>query len=214
MLFALCASLPALIFLRRASLYRTLLFVWLAFLSSLGLMLIFRDAGAGPHHLVLLYPAPQFIVAATIVAIGDSRMRAGRVAIVCLVIVLISNAVLLGRYFEAARNNGFAIYWTNGLTELTRVLTAQKMPVAFLDWGMQDPAEIESGNALRVIPAGSDPQPGTLYVQHCSGYVIQGAESESFDRRVNAAHLVPRAYAAVADHQGNPVYCLFRLDAK
>jgi 4-amino-4-deoxy-L-arabinose transferase-like glycosyltransferase len=212
MLFALCASLPALIFLRRTSVYRTLLFVWFAFLFSLGLMLIFRDAGAGPHHMVLLFPAPHFIVAATIVAIGDAHIRAGRIANVCLVLILISNAVLIGRYFEAARHNGFAIYWTNGLSDLARVLKAQEMPIAFLDWGMRDPAEIASGNSLRVIPASSEPRPGVLYVRHCTGYVIQGGESERFDRRVNAAQLVPRAYATVADSLGNPVFCLFRLD--
>jgi hypothetical protein len=177
-------------------------------------MLVFRDAGAGPHHLVLLFPAPQFIVAATIVGICDAHIRARRIASFCLVLILVSNAVLLERYFEAARNNGFAVYWTNGLTELTHVLKAQVMPVAFLDWGMRDPAEIESGNSLSVIPASSEPRSDVLYVQHCSGYVMQGAESESFDRRINAANLVPRAYATVADRQGNPVYCLFRLDAE
>jgi hypothetical protein len=42
--------------------------LWLAFLFTAGLMVMFGDAGAGPHHTVLMYPAPHFIVAATIAA--------------------------------------------------------------------------------------------------------------------------------------------------
>jgi len=46
--------------------------------AAYGVMFVFRDAGAGPHHTVMLYPAPHFIVAASAAAVMERSLRGNR----------------------------------------------------------------------------------------------------------------------------------------
>src|ERR1019366_613746 len=73
----LLLALLALPFLKRSSLFPALVFNWVAAGAAFAAMLFFRDAGAGPHHTVLLDPAPQFIVAASVAALAE-RWKMGR----------------------------------------------------------------------------------------------------------------------------------------
>ena len=68
---ALVLALVALPFLRRSAVFPALVFSWVAMAAAYGAMFVFRDAGAGPHHTVLLYPAPHFIVAASAAAVAE-----------------------------------------------------------------------------------------------------------------------------------------------
>jgi 4-amino-4-deoxy-L-arabinose transferase-like glycosyltransferase len=56
---ALVVALLALPFLRASTSFRPLLFCWTASAAAEAVMLLYRDAGAGPHHTVLLCPGPD-----------------------------------------------------------------------------------------------------------------------------------------------------------
>jgi hypothetical protein len=152
----------------------------------------------------------HFVAATIAAAIGGTRTRYIGVAV--FGVILVSNAVLARNCFEAAQNNGFSVYWTNGSAELARSLKSQPMPVEFLDWRVQVPAMVESGDSLSVMAADAEPRSGVLYVTHCAGYVVDGESARRLSVRVAAAHLVPGENKTVADHQGNPVFCLFSLE--
>ncbi len=70
----LILALLALPFLRGSSLFPALIFSWVAAGATYLAMFLFHDAGAGPHHTVLLYPAPQFIVAASVAAFAENGL--------------------------------------------------------------------------------------------------------------------------------------------
>ncbi len=207
----LLLALLALPFLKRSSLFPALVFSWVAAGAAFAVMLFFRDAGAGPHHTVLLDPAPQFIVAASAAALAE-RWRVGRSAalLVLCVVVAGSNLWLLSRYWQAARANGFSVYWTDGVQNLANVLRAQSLPVASLEWGTHNGAQIEADDTLNFV-ADTSPRENVLYVTHCEEYLIDPERAARFEQSAAAAGLHQTANRVVADRKGHLVYCLFQL---
>jgi 4-amino-4-deoxy-L-arabinose transferase-like glycosyltransferase len=209
---ALVLALVGLPFLRRSPLFAPLLFGWVALAAAYGTMLVFRDAGAGPHHTVLLDPAPQFIVAASAVAWAERWRRGRSAALIALCAVVAgSNVWLLGRYAQTARTNGFSVLWTDGVKNLAEVLRAQNPPVAALDWGIHNGVQIDSRDAVTFV-ADTAPRENVLYVTHCDGYVIDASRTNQFQERLAASELHMTANRAVADKKGHLVFCLFRLE--
>ncbi len=208
---ALLLALLALPFLRTSALFPALVFSWVAAGAAYLAMLFFRDAGAGPHHTVLLDPAPQFIVAASVAALAE-RWRVGRsVALILLCVVVAgSNLWLLGRYWQAGRANGFSVYWTDGVQNLADVVRAQTLPVASLEWGTHNGVQIEAGDTVNFV-ADTSPRENVLYVTHCAGYVIDQNRAAQFESGAAAAGLHQTANRVVADKKGHLVYCLFQL---
>ena len=209
---ALVLALLALPFLRRSAVFPALLFSWVAMAAAYGAMFVFRDAGAGPHHTVLLYPAPHFIVAASAAALAERYLSGQRsAAFLAFSIVLVaSNLWLLGRYAHAARANGFSAYWSDGVERLADVLQRQKLPVALLDWGIHNGVQIHSHDA--VVLADPAPRENVLYVTHCDGYVIDGSRTAQFQSQLAASALRTTANRVVADKKGHLMYCLFQLE--
>jgi 4-amino-4-deoxy-L-arabinose transferase-like glycosyltransferase len=207
---ALLLSILALPFVSSSSVFKPLVFTWAAFLISLLFMITFPGAGSGPHHTVLLYPAPQFIVAATAWAVGTDRLHVRRLAQFAVLLIVCSNLWLLRDYNFAARRNGFSVYWSDGLPELVNVARLKGMPAAVLDWGIYNGVQIESRGA---IPITKDltPRTGVLYIGHCAGYVIDQAAARQFDRLTETSGMVRYDAAIVRDREGSAVYCLFSL---
>ncbi len=121
-----------------------------------------------------------------------------------------SNLWLLSRYRQAARDNGFSVYWTDGVQNLANVLRAQKLPVAPLEWGAHNGPQIESGDTVNFVDDIS-PRENVLYVTHCEGYVLDQNRAVQFEQSTAAAGLHQTANRVVADKKGHLVYCLFQL---
>jgi hypothetical protein len=204
---ALILSLLALPFLFASRRFSALCVSWIAATLAFGVMLVYHDAGAGPHHTVLLYPAPQFIVAATSVALA-ARLQARSIGWLIILAITISNLWLLGQYAQAGRRNGFSVYWTDGVAALAQEIESRHLPAAFLDWGIENGVQTMSGQRVPLalpFPLRS----GVLYVTHCDGYVIDPARTEEYrkfllDERVSATN-----QRVVTDRQGAPVFCTF-----
>ena len=174
-------------------------------------MLVFRDAGAGPHHTALVSLAPPFIVAATLTAMGQRMPRSFRPVLVLAAFgLIVSNVYLLDRYRAEARENGFSVYWTDGSPALAHLIQAQSFPIAFLDWGIRDVVRVESADRITLADDGEVGQ-DVLYVGHCSGYVIDEDRMKTFDQKVAASGLRWVEVGKVSDQFGEPVFCVGRL---
>ncbi len=207
---ALVLALVALPLLRRSVQFPALVFSWVAMGTAYGAMFVFRDAGAGPHHTVLLYPAPHFIVAASAAALAERYLRGWPAFVLFCIVVTASNAWLLVNYAHAARVNGFSVYWSDGVERLAEILAQQKLPVAVLDWGMHNGVQIDAHDAVAF--ADSAPRENVLYVTHCEGYVIDQPRSAQFQAQLAASALRMTANRVVADKKGHLLYCLFQLE--
>jgi len=196
---ALILAMLALPFLRRSPLFRPLLFSWIAAAAAEGAMLWFRDAGGGPHHTVLLDPAPQFIVAATACAIAE---RIGRLWPVAGAALLLggANLWLLYGYHAAGQRNGFSVFWTDGMHDLAPAAAAAHLPAAILDWGIQGGIEVETGGQVGIVTP-APLRPGVLYVGHCNGFLVDDARSKPYRDRLSQTRIV-------TDREGTPLFCL------
>ena len=214
LLVGLFVSGVALPFLKASRLFSAIAFGWVAGLSTMALFLISGSAGAGPHHMVLLFPIPQFIVPATMAAIEErarGRFRNGLLPGV-LALVVASNLILLTEYHRAALRNGFSVYWTDATRQLPLAIRKEGKPVAFLDWGIEAPTRIESGDTIQVVPP-IPARPGILYVTHTAEYRISESETQGILSDAALRGLTVSDAKTVADSQGRPVISVFSLEA-
>ncbi len=206
----LLLSIPALYLVRRSENFRHLLCVWFACACLFGVMLVFRNAGAGPHHTVLIDPGPQFIVAATLVSLAQLVRRPLRFVVAAAGLALVvSNLYLLDRYYSAARDNGFSVYWTAAERPLSREIQARNQPTSFLDWGIRDVVRVETAD--RISLASDEPRERVLYVGHCEDYVVDAGQTANFERKLSQSGLHRTQIARVPDQQGTSMFCLSML---
>jgi hypothetical protein len=177
------------------------------------MMLLFRDAGAGPHHTVLLYPAPQFIVVATFFAIAR-RWRLPKVALLVVpTIIAASNLWLLAQYYTVAQANGFSVVWTGAQASLSREVAVSSLRAAALDWGIAGSLQTAASGHPTVITE-PIPSEGVLYISHCDGYVVDPTRMERFRSLLAVTKLMETNNRIVTDPKGNTVFCLFQLAEK
>ncbi len=208
---ALGLSLLALPVLRGSPLLRPVLFAWVAFAGATLSMFFLADAGAGPHHTVLVYPAPHFIVAATAAGVCEKLRRWRGIAFAAFCVLMAGSGVwLLGQYYRAGIRNGFSVFWTDGLSNLAAEVRAEGRPVAVVDWGIRNGLQIETHDRIEIS---EDPAPrgGVLYVGHCNGYVVDESRHREFEHLLGASRLHVSGLRSIPDREGEPVFCIFRL---
>jgi 4-amino-4-deoxy-L-arabinose transferase-like glycosyltransferase len=207
----LIASLLLVPLLSGSVYFRPLAFAWIALGVACGSMLLFRDAGAGPHHTVLLDPAPQFIVALTLAGRAATLARKSRWLLTGLVAAaIVSNLFLLANYHREARANGFSVFWTDGARNLAQAAVKAGLPVAVLDWGIHNGLQIETRNA---IPVTDDPTPRehVLYVTHAAGDVVDESRAQQFEERLEQSGLRVISERTIPDRHGFAVFRVFEL---
>ena len=98
-----------------------------------------KDAGGSVHHVVLLWPVPQFLVAICLgVAITDKTRvwrwtAAGVVALVCL-----QNGLVVNQYLYNFAREGAGLSWTDAIFPLNDSLVRLHPEyVNLMDWGME-----------------------------------------------------------------------------
>jgi len=207
---ALLVSAVALPFIRSSSLFRAIAFAWVAVLSTFGLFLASGTAGAGPHHTVLIYPAPQFIVAATFAALSERMRTSHRRILLFGVVTLVtaSNLFLLAKYHRASLHNGFSVYWTDATQQLAVAIRTETRPVAFMDWGIEDPTRIQCGDVIQI----AQPFParrGVLYVTHTDDYRIVESETRRVLEDAASRGLAASVVRIIPDAQGHEILSLF-----
>jgi hypothetical protein len=103
---------------------------------------VFRDAGAGPYHAVLLGPAPHFIVAATAAALSERLLEGVTLPLLRFARPVASN--LAAGTLRARRARQRIRLLDRGVKNLAQVVGAQNLPVAVLDWGDYNGLQVES----------------------------------------------------------------------
>ncbi len=193
-----------------------------------------QGTGGSVHHVVLLWPFPQLIVA---VAFGEAAQkfgRAGKAAMaVMLVVVAASNILVTNEYYRMALRNGGGLSWTDALTPLAGYLrgrwASQMMPI---DWGIFDSLRLLDAGQLP-LRGGADPlnkpsldaadceavrqwliTPDTIFISHTDdNQMFPGVNTHLYE--IAAANGMTREpMALIRDRNGREIFQVFRFSKR
>ena len=186
-------------------------------------MLPFRNAGAGPQHIVLLYPLPHLIVAATFAspaAVAGWLRKAG----LCVVAaVLCAGGLLTVAYRLQMSANGLTVYWTDAIYGLDRELREEHVTdVVAADWGIEEPLRALSQGRIRIVPddritaaalrenAGKD----FRILTHTGAFRLYPERLRTVEESAQAAGLRLVPAAQVSDAQGRVMFDILSVSER
>jgi hypothetical protein len=228
--FAFCAALLLAPLARGAGL-RAIVFAMVAMAVAWCQMAFTAGAGGGAHHVILLWPLPQMVVAISFAAASRRLGRAGiPVLASALVVLLGSGLAVMNEYYAQAVRNGGAMAWNDAIFPLSNYMKgAASRSVFCLDWGFLDTLRMLSDGKLPVR-VGAEPiskpelsvqdhrqlnemisQPDNVFLTHTkdfefdrgvSGRLIEYAANAGFQRET---------LAVISDSYGRPVFEVYRF---
>jgi hypothetical protein len=190
---------------------RTVRFCAIAFAVGWLAMLPFAMGAAGTHHIVLLWPLPQMMVAAALCAIPRLKPALAMAAAAPLVIWC---ALVTNEYYAQIVTRGNVPNWSDAIEPLRQKLSGTPAGgILALDWGIMGP--------LRALGRGDLPlkywkaeqahmlaeNPSFVFVRYVDR---QGRDDEKFAALRNTG-LSEELVAEIADRNGRPVYRVVRF---
>ncbi|MEO8659998.1 MAG: hypothetical protein ABI693_16125 [Bryobacteraceae bacterium] len=205
---AAVAALVALAFLLIRGPYRRLALVLTLVAFTSWLFMCLSGGGWGAHHIVLLWPAAQVLIALALA--GLER----RVAIAIGALLVLSNVAVTARYVQLAETAGPAPLWSDAMEPLTRTLQQlQPTEVVAVDWGIAHPLLLLSAGRLPISIA--DPPKlresltlGAVIVTRPDGHEVQAGRNAQL-----RAIATPSCEQRLSDSHGRPAFLLLRFDA-
>ena len=203
LLFACIGSL--LLWRNRATRFCAIAFAvgWIA-------MLPFAMGAAGTHHIVLLWPLPQMMVASGLCAIPRIKPS---VAIAVAAPLAIWSALVTNEYYAQIVTRGNVPNWSDAIEPLRKQLAETATGgILTLDWGIMGP--------LRAIGRGDlpvkywKPEQASMLAENPSFVFVRyvdrrGRDDEKFAALRNTG-LREELIAEIADRNGRPVYRVVR----
>jgi hypothetical protein len=104
-------------------------------------MAITAGAGGSVHHIILLWPLPQAIVAVALASASRRLGRAGKpAAAVVAAVLMVSNVLVLNEYYGVLWRSGPVLAWSRAILPLSDYLkTVPAQAVFTADWGIREP---------------------------------------------------------------------------
>jgi hypothetical protein len=194
-------------------------------------MAVLANAGASVHHVVLLWPLPQLVIAVSLAAAVSRLGRAAAPALALMLATLAaSNLLLLNEYFALMTRNGGAFEWTDAIFPLSNYL--RSMPsstIICVDWGMQNGLLLLNRGKM-ALQAGSDPiakpalsdddraylagmisGPDHVFVAHTEGNEVFEGVNGKLVKFASEMGYGQETMAIVADSYGRPMFQVYRF---
>jgi hypothetical protein len=199
---------------------KTLLFCLIASAVAWIQMAITIDAGAGAHHIVLLWPLPLWFLA---VAFAEASLwgplrwrRAGAVALIAaMVFVAGENLLLINEYFYQLTHYGALRSWTDAIYQLSSDVGRMQSPGFVVDdWGIDNPLLVLSdGHLPLILPDDSFVArlADDVWIGHTSDYQQIAGINDRMVQAARSAGFEKRSIKTVPDRNGRPVFEIFRF---
>jgi hypothetical protein len=232
MLLAFWAGILLLPFLWRTPARRTLLFCLIAFAVAWFQMAITKDAGLSAHHVILLWPLPQWFLAVAFVEAAAWRhlqwKNAGAILLATAVLFLaVENLLLTNEYFYQLAAYGPNKSWSDAIFQLSAQAGHIEADHLVLDdWGIMNPLIALHRNRLPLrfadetfLAPGIDApmrkwQESWLedvWIGHADPYQQVPGTNERIVHVTRAAGFEKQMVQTVPDRNGRPVFEIFRF---
>jgi hypothetical protein len=212
---------------------KTLLFCLIAGAVAWIQMAITKDAGLGAHHVVLLWPLPQWFV--TVALVEASRWpllrwrRLGAVALAAAMVFLIGeNLLLTNEYLYQLASFGALRSWSDAIYQLSgEVGRIQSAHLVVDDWGIVNPLLVLHGGSLPLVMANeSFLAPGIseasrqwdrarlaedVWIGHTPEFQQRAGENDRIVQAARSIGFEKRIIKTVPDRSGQPVFEIFRF---
>jgi 4-amino-4-deoxy-L-arabinose transferase-like glycosyltransferase len=186
--------------------------------------------GGSVHHVVLLWPFPQMVVA---VAFGEAAQKfgvPGKAALrTMLVLVCASSLLVTNEYYRLMLRNGGGLVWTDAVYPLANYLASVKAAqVIPIDWGVYDSVKLLERGRLP-LRVGMDPMgnpslstserdkvhqwldtPGTFFVSHTEPNEVFRGVNERMDGIAQGCGLHRERLTTISDRNGRTIFEVFR----
>lgn len=190
-----------------------LITTWLA-------MVLTSGAGAGAHHIVLLWPFHLILIAIALAELPWGPIAWGTTALICIAGLLVTNT-----YAVDLIRNGTAVRWTDAFPGLVEQLERRSAhQVYVLDWGILETINLMSEGSVQVTD-GTGPlnaggteldtmlnDRGALYVTHTETFEQWPGLRGKLLERAAALGRRPRPVASLADRNARPVFEVFTFE--
>jgi hypothetical protein len=203
---------------------KTLLFCLIASAVAWIQMAITKDAGAGAHHIVLLWPLPQWFLA---VAFAEASLwkplawhRAGALALAAAMVFLAGeNLLLINEYFYQLTHYGALRSWSDAIYQLSGEvgrIQIQSAHIVVDDWGIANSLLVLHGGKLSlVMPDGPEWDRARLsddvWIGHTPEYQQRAGANERIVQAARSAGFEKRIIETVPDRNGRPVFEIFHF---
>lgn len=182
-----------------------------------------RGAGGAMHHTVLLWPMPQFFVAATF----GSPWRPVSALIGTVLVAM--NLLVISDYVYKFERNGAAGNFSDAINPLSAALDDSRRPVYVIDWGMLNTLALFHKGRLDLhaadFPFFTDhpgefeqriirtmfSDPSAIFIDHVRSRETSKGVRDQFDRSALAAGRREQLIRSIPDSNGRPVFEIFRL---
>jgi hypothetical protein len=204
---------------------KTLLFCLIASAVAWIQMAITKDAGWGAHHVVLLWPLPQWFLA--VVFVEASRRlrwrRAGGVALAAAMVFLAGeNLLLTNEYFYQLATYGALGSWSDAIYQLSgEVGRIQFTHLVVDDWGIANSLLALHGGGLPLVMADGREWDQArwaeagwaedVWIGHTPQYQQTAGVNERIVQAARSAGFEKQIIKTVPDRNGRPVFEIFRF---
>ena len=200
---------------------RQMLFCLIAMAVAWFQMAVTKHAGLGAHHVVLLWPLPQWFLAVVLVEASRwkvlRRRKIGAVALAVAMVFLIGdNLLLTNEYFYQLTRYGALGSWSDAIYWLSDEVGAmQPAHFAIDDWGIANGLQVLRGGSASLALV-NEPLTRAGFVDHVwIGHTLEYEQKAGVNDRVvraaRAAGFEKQLIKTVPDRNGRPVFEIFRF---
>jgi 4-amino-4-deoxy-L-arabinose transferase-like glycosyltransferase len=194
-------------------------------------MAVTAGAGGATHHSVLVWPLPQFAIAAFIAGASRRVGSTGAAAAAILAAGLLSsNLLVVNEYYAQVVRTGGALNWTDAIHRLSdQVRHMPARQVFCVDWGIMDSLRLLNRGELP-LRVGSDPvakpqlddadreevrrwlaEPDSIYITHAEGNEFFAGVSSRLEALAVQSGYRRELLKVVPDSFGRPIFEVFRF---
>jgi hypothetical protein len=212
---------------------KAMLFCLIAMLVAWLQMAITQNAGLGAHHVVLLWPLPQWFLAVAFVEAAAWRplqwRNAGAILLATVVVLLtVDNLLLTNEYFYQLSAYGPTKSWTDAIFRLSDeaghiqashlvvddwgilrpliVLNRNRLPLVFADQSFLTPGIPEANRQWSIRLLAED-----VWIGHTPQFQQWAGANERITGAARAVGFEKHLMETVPDRRGRPVFEIFRF---